>query len=149
MNNILSKYIRTTFITRFTTMNVFNTHYRSISNCNILYKERSTIPLYIEAIEFERKKIEAIEGQNILDICQANDIIEIEGACDGTLACSTCHIYLEPNIFTSPCEDEEDLLDMAPKVIEGRSRLGCQVRVTKQMKNTTITIPTEFSNQMY
>lgn len=64
---------------------------------------------------------------SILDIALAHGI-DLDHACGGVGACSTCHIYvLEGMKSCNPAaEDEEDMLDHAPKLILGKSRLGCQ-----------------------
>lgn len=59
--------------------------------------------------------MEAKVGQNLLRVAQKNDV-ELEGACECSIACSTCHVILEPEFYDSleeACEDEEDMLDMA------------------------------------
>ena len=56
--------------------------------------------------------------------------VELEGACEGSLACSTCHVILEESVFDKldePSDDENDMLDLAFALTE-TSRLGCQVR---------------------
>lgn len=59
--------------------------------------------------------VSAPPGKSILEIAHANDI-DLEGACEGSLACSTCHVYLDQKTFDSleePCDDENDMLDLA------------------------------------
>lgn len=54
-------------------------------------------------------------GQNILEVAHENDV-DLEGACEASLACSTCHVYVEDGYFDkieTACEEEEDMLDMA------------------------------------
>ena len=72
--------------------------------------------------------------------------VELESACDGTCACSTCHVHLPeelhatlPRIETA----EDDMLDTAPHRIANRSRLACQVLVTERMANVVVEIPGE------
>ena len=68
----------------------------------------------------------AREGESLLDVAHNNGI-DLEGACESSLACSTCHVILEPAIYDSlgePCEEEEDLLDLAYGLTH-TSRLGC------------------------
>ena len=80
---------------------------------------------------------------NLMTLCQQNSM-EIEGACGGELACSTCHVLLEPGGIEKvggPGEEEEDMLDLAYGLEEGRSRLGCQVRITRELDGITIEIP--------
>jgi len=54
-------------------------------------------------------------GQNLLDLAHKKDI-DLEGACEGSLACSTCHVILEPqsyNKLPEPSDEENDMLDLA------------------------------------
>ena len=74
--------------------------------------------------------------------------IDIEGACEGSLACSTCHVIVEPEWFDAldePTEDEEDMLDLAFGLTE-TSRLGCQIIVTEELDGITVTLPSETRN---
>jgi len=74
----------------------------------------------------ERISVLAREGESLLDVAHNNGI-DLEGACESSLACSTCHVILEPAIYDSlgePCEEEEDLLDLAYGLTH-TSRLGC------------------------
>lgn len=81
-------------------------------------------------------------GQSVLEVAHENNV-ELEGACEGSLACSTCHIILTPELFDSlgdPSEREEDLLDLAPG-LKDTSRLGCQVKVDERLEGTEIKLP--------
>ncbi|KDO27708.1 hypothetical protein SPRG_07337 [Saprolegnia parasitica CBS 223.65] len=103
---------------------------------------------FIEA-DGAKKDVTTAVGETILDIAHANDI-ELEGACGGELACSTCHCVFDPTIFaTLPaiCEEEEDMLDLAWGLTD-TSRLGCQVKVTKDMDKMVVKIPDESNNMM-
>jgi ferredoxin len=65
------------------------------------------------------------------------------GACEGQLACSTCHIYVDEKYFKllpEMEEEEEDMLDLAWG-LEDNSRLGCQIKMTPALDGLTITIP--------
>lgn len=87
------------------------------------------------------------EGQNIVQLAHEHDI-ELEGACECSLACSTCHIILEPEVYKnleSPVEEEEDLLDLAFG-LTSTSRLGCQVLLTTDMNNRKIRLPAATRN---
>jgi ferredoxin len=46
------------------------------------------------------KNVQAHVGQHILEIAKQNDV-ELEGACEASLACSTCHVILPENVFNS------------------------------------------------
>ena len=63
---------------------------------------------------------------SILDIALAHDV-DIDHACGGVCACSTCHVVIREGLETcqESTEDEEDMLDTAPG-LELNSRLACQ-----------------------
>lgn len=92
---------------------------------------------------FLKKEVDAYIGESLLQVAQRNDI-ELEGACEGVCACSTCHVIFEDEIFDNlleeASEDEEDMLDMAYGLTE-TSRLGCQITVTKEMDGMKVEIP--------
>ncbi|KAI6646110.1 Adrenodoxin-like protein [Oopsacas minuta] len=81
-------------------------------------------------------------GENLLSLAHRYDI-EMEGACDASLACTTCHVYIQPEFFSvllPSTDEEEDLLDLAP-FLESNSRLGCQVLLTRDMQGMFISLP--------
>eukprot|EP00927_Polykrikos_kofoidii_P015835 TRINITY_DN17092_c0_g2_i1.p1 TRINITY_DN17092_c0_g2~~TRINITY_DN17092_c0_g2_i1.p1 ORF type:complete len:188 (-),score=24.59 TRINITY_DN17092_c0_g2_i1:66-572(-) len=74
--------------------------------------------------------VPATSGQTILEVAQKHGI-DIEGACGGECACSTCHVILEQEAFDKlPEADEEeiDTLELALNVVD-TSRLGCQIKL--------------------
>ncbi|GMI22668.1 hypothetical protein TeGR_g13534, partial [Tetraparma gracilis] len=80
---------------------------------------------------------------NLLELAHQNSI-ELEGACGGELACSTCHCLLPEDLFEELGEmeeEEEDMLDLAYGRVEGRSRLGCQVKIDGRLDGRTFVIP--------
>lgn len=83
---------------------------------------------------------EVADGDNLLDIAQANDL-EMEGACGGSCACSTCHVIVESDEMydkmEEPSDDENDMLDLAFGLTE-TSRLGCQVKMSKEMDGLVV-----------
>lgn len=86
--------------------------------------------------------VQAPIGENILLVAHANDI-DLEGACECSLACSTCHVYVDEENFVKlpePAEEEEDMLDLAYGLTP-LSRLGCQIIVTKELEGMTVTLP--------
>lgn len=94
-----------------------------------------------------RKEVDAPLGLSVLEIAHRNDI-DIEGACEGSLACSTCHVIVDPVWFerlAEPSEDEEDMLDLAFGLTP-TSRLGCQIIITEDMDGLTVTLPAETFN---
>ncbi|GLR48431.1 2Fe-2S iron-sulfur cluster-binding protein [Sphingomonas astaxanthinifaciens] len=77
------------------------------------------------------REVEAAEGANLLDVAQAADQ-PLEGTCDKSISCSTCHVILSAEDFARmprASEEEEDLLDLAQDV-RRTSRLACQLTVS-------------------
>ncbi len=90
----------------------------------------------------------AYSGQTLLQIAHSNDGIDLEGACEGVCACSTCHCILPDDLYDAlpfPSEDEEDMLDLAFGLTP-TSRLGCQVVVNEDMDGASITLPAATRN---
>ncbi len=97
-----------------------------------------------------RVEVDAPVGLSILEVARKHDI-DIEGACEGSLACSTCHIIVAPEHFDrlpEITEDEEDMLDLAFG-LEKTSRLGCQILITDALDGLTVTLPGETRNLMF
>ncbi|KAJ7320160.1 hypothetical protein JRQ81_019671 [Phrynocephalus forsythii] len=83
-------------------------------------------------------------GDSLLDVVVDNNLdIDGFGACEGTLACSTCHLIFEDHVFEkldAITDEEMDMLDLAYGLTE-RSRLGCQICLKKSMENMTVRVP--------
>jgi len=95
------------------------------------------------------KEVEAEAGQRLLDVAWAARE-PLEGACEGVMACSTCHVIVDAQDFEklpSACEEEEDLLDLAAHVTR-TSRLACQIILTTDMTSLTVRIPPGATNWM-
>jgi ferredoxin len=93
------------------------------------------------------KEIDAPAGSNLLDVAQAAGQ-PLEGACEGQMACSTCHVIVDPADFANlppASEEEDDLLDLAWGVMR-TSRLACQIVLTDEMEALTVKMPGGFHN---
>ena len=96
-----------------------------------------------------RREVDAPLGLSVLEIAHKYDI-DIEGACEGSLACSTCHVVVEQNWFDKlapASEDEEDMLDLAFGLTH-TSRLGCQIIMTEELDGLTVRLPATTRNMM-
>jgi 2Fe-2S ferredoxin len=96
-----------------------------------------------------RKEVEAPIGLSVLEIAHRHDV-DLEGACEGSLACSTCHVIVDPEWFDQlkePVEEEEDMLDLAFGLTR-TSRLGCQIRMTEELDGLIVTLPSGARNMM-
>ncbi len=88
------------------------------------------------------KEVEGRVGQNLLRLAQKNDV-ELEGACECSIACSTCHVVLDGDVFDNlpeASEEEEDMLDQAFGLTE-TSRLGCQIVLDESMEGMKVVLP--------
>ncbi|KAG5538011.1 hypothetical protein RHGRI_025188 [Rhododendron griersonianum] len=87
-------------------------------------------------------------GMSMLEAAHENDI-ELEGACEGSLACSTCHVILMDmeyyNKLDDPTDEENDMLDLAFGLTE-TSRLGCQVIATPELDGLRLALPSATRN---
>ena len=95
------------------------------------------------------KEVEAKAGQRLLDVAWAAGQ-PLEGACEGVMACSTCHVIVDKADFEKlprASEEEEDLLDFAAHVTR-TSRLACQIILTADMKTLDVRIPAGVTNWM-
>ncbi len=96
-----------------------------------------------------RKEIAAKDGATVLQVAQANGI-DMEGACEGSLACSTCHVVVDEawaSRLPKATDAEEDMLDLTYGVTRS-SRLGCQVTLTKDLDGLTLRLPAATRNMM-
>ena len=90
----------------------------------------------------EEHKVKAKVGDNVMYLAHRHDI-DLEGACEASCACCTCHVYVEGGFFDGlpeAKEEEEDMLDLAP-FLQDNSRLGCQIKLTKEMDGITLALP--------
>ena len=88
------------------------------------------------------REVDAPLGLSVLEIAHKHGV-DVEGACEGSLACSTCHVVVDAGWFpklAKPTEDEEDMLDLAFG-LEPTSRLGCQIVMTPALDGLVVKLP--------
>ncbi len=103
-------------------------------------REKPTVRFILE--DGTMKEVEANVGDSLLDVAR-HHCIDLEGACGGALACSTCHLIIDAEWYkalSEPSDDEEDMLDLAFGLTP-TSRLGCQIRMTPELDGITVTLP--------
>ena len=91
------------------------------------------------------KTVEVEKGLTVMEGAIQNDIPGIDADCGGSMACATCHVYVQENWLNKipKKEDgEEDMLDMAfePKK---NSRLSCQIVVSDEIDGLVVNIPSK------
>ncbi|XP_017538285.2 ferredoxin 1b [Pygocentrus nattereri] len=117
-------------------------HSSSSSGCKVL--------LHFVNQSGMKTSVSAMEGESLLEVV-INKNLQIDGfgACEGTLACSTCHLIFEDGVYEKmePMADEEmDMLDLAYGLTK-LSRLGCQVTVERWMDGMTVRVPQEVKDR--
>lgn len=96
-----------------------------------------------------RREVDAPLGLSVLEIAHKHGV-DIEGACEGSLACSTCHVIVDQkwyDMLTGATEDEEDMLDLAFG-LSATSRLGCQIIMTEELDGLTVALPSATRNNL-
>ena len=123
---------------------------RNMSSINIIFKNENKI----KEVKLDKSTINN-DIISLLDLAKLNNI-DIEAACDSSLACSTCHVILNENIYNKleePIDDEMDMLEIAPDLTD-TSRLSCQIKLNDILSNVRensidINIPSFNKNSMY
>ena len=106
-----------------------------------------SIRVIFTTAEGETIHVKAEEGDSILNVAHANNI-DLEGACEGSLACSTCHVIVAPDFYKKleePSDEENDMLDLAFGLTE-TSRLGCQIVLSKELDGIHVRLPSATRN---
>lgn len=122
---------------------------RGFSNFNRLQHGHLTKPKAGEELKItfilkdgQQKTYEVAEGDTILDIAQSHNL-DMEGACGGSCACSTCHVIVDPEYYDAlpeATDEENDMLDLAYGLTE-TSRLGCQLKMSKDIDGIRVALP--------
>ncbi len=102
--------------------------------------------IFVEA-DGKEVTVDAQNGLSLLEVAHKNGI-SLEGACEGSLACSTCHIIVDKEFFEKlpePSEEEEDMLDLAWGLTH-TSRLGCQIIITDGLEGMKVKVPSGTRN---
>ena len=95
----------------------------------------------------KEQEVEAPSGISVLEVARMFDV-PIEGACEGSLACSTCHVIVAQDYFDqlgAATEDEEDMLDLAFG-LTSTSRLGCQIILSDALDGLRVSLPSATRN---
>ena len=88
------------------------------------------------------REVDAPAGSRLLEVAQAAGQ-PLEGTCEGVMACSTCHVIVDPQDFDRlppASEDEDDMLDLAAG-LSRTSRLACQIMLSDDLDTLTVKMP--------
>ncbi|XP_028840411.1 ferredoxin 1b [Denticeps clupeoides] len=134
---------------------IYKWQHRQVGTCPTLCTDSkspaaSKVTVHFINQDGVRNSVTATEGESLLDVV-VNKNLDISGfgACEGTLACSTCHLIFEEDIHErlDPVMDEEvDMLDLAYGLTK-TSRLGCQIVVQPWMEGMTVHVPKGIKDQ--
>jgi len=95
------------------------------------------------------REVDAAEGLSLMRVAQAANL-DMEGTCEGVMACSTCHVIVSEAWYgrlSPPSPHEEDMLDLTYGVT-GCSRLACQITVSPAIEGLTVSLPPTTRNMM-
>ncbi|KAK4411401.1 Adrenodoxin-like protein 2, mitochondrial [Sesamum angolense] len=111
-------------------------------------EEKEIINVTFVEKDGEETHIKVPVGMSMLEAAHENDI-DLEGACEGSLACSTCHVIVMDvdhyNKLPDPTDEENDMLDLAFGLTE-TSRLGCQIIAKPELDGLRLAIPAATRN---
>eukprot|EP00298_Acanthocystis_sp_HF-20_P027439 c5570_g1_i1.p1 GENE.c5570_g1_i1~~c5570_g1_i1.p1 ORF type:complete len:162 (+),score=56.24 c5570_g1_i1:22-486(+) len=142
---------RSLFLNSHLRQNIFN---RNTINPIVRFMTTRT-PISDKIINFtfiekgESIPVQGREGESILDVARKYDV-DLEGACEGSVACSTCHVILEEKVYKKleePTDEEYDMLDLAFSLTD-TSRLGCQVILNDNLEGAIVKLPAATRNMM-
>jgi 2Fe-2S ferredoxin len=105
--------------------------------------------IFISADGKERHEVDAPLGLSVLEVAHKHGF-DLEGACEGSMACSTCHVIVDPAWYPKlkpAAEEEEDMLDLAFGLTK-TSRLGCQIVITPELDGLTVRLPAATRNML-
>jgi len=108
-----------------------------------------TLVRFLTSAGLLSREVDAPTGSRLLDVAQEADQ-PLEGTCEGQMACSTCHVIVDPEDFANlprASEAEEDMLDFAANVTR-TSRLSCQIWLSEDLESLTVRMPGASHNMM-
>ena len=93
------------------------------------------------------KTIEVENGLTVMEGAIQNNIVGIDADCGGSMACATCHVYVEEKWFNKLPKAEEAEVDMIDMAFEPKknSRLSCQLIVSDELDGLIVTTPAKQS----
>ena len=97
---------------------------------------------YID-VQKNSKTIEVENGLTVMEGAIQNDIPGIDADCGGSMACATCHVYVEEKWLNKLPKAEDAEIDMIDMAFEPKknSRLSCQITVTDELDGLKVTTP--------
>ena len=93
------------------------------------------------------KTIEVEKGLSVMEGAIQNEITGIDADCGGSMACATCHVYVEEKWLDKLPKAEEAEVDMIDMAYEPKknSRLSCQIIISEELDGLKVTTPAKQS----
>lgn len=92
----------------------------------------------------EERVLDAADGLSVMQAAVANGVTDVVAECGGTLACATCHVYVEEEFLTllpPVSADEEEMLDYTAATRQAGSRLSCQIPLGPELDGVRVRCP--------
>ena len=91
------------------------------------------------------KTIEVENGLTVMEGAIQNNIVGIDADCGGSMACATCHVYVEEKWLSKLPKAEDGEVDMIDMAFEPKknSRLSCQIIVSDELDGLIVNIPSK------
>lgn len=112
------------------------------------YSTTGKVKICVKTADGTSCDFDAPTGMSLMHAIRDVAKLDMDGACDGCMQCSTCHVYLTEAGFKTlgePSEQEQDVLDKALDLKE-TSRLACQITVTPEMDGLEVQLPKSVTN---
>ena len=89
--------------------------------------------------------VEVSTGLTVMEGARDNNIPGIDADCGGSMACATCHVYVDDKWFDKIPKAEDAEIDMIDMAFEPKknSRLSCQIIVSEELDGLEVTTPTK------
>ena len=90
-----------------------------------------------------KKTLEVESGLSVMEGAVQNDVPGIDADCGGSMACATCHVYVEEKWLNKLQKAEDAEIDMIDMAFEPKknSRLSCQLIVSDDLNGLVVTTP--------
>ena len=102
--------------------------------------------IYIDKAN-NKKTINVDNGLSVMEGAVQNNIPGIDADCGGSMACATCHVYVEDKWLDKIPKAEDAEIDMIDMAFEPKknSRLSCQIIVSEELDGLIVTTPVKQS----
>ena len=107
-------------------------------------KQKETVLVTYISFAGETRQVSVPIGDSVMEGAITNGVDGIVAECGGACQCATCHVYVDETFLArlNPMEDDEDqMLSTTASERRPNSRLGCQIRVTKELDGLIVRTP--------